>query len=298
MGGFAHIGFIECLSERKLLENVDTWVGCSIGSLVALMSVIGMSPTEIFKRCLVLDGSIFNFKNISRLWAGFNLDGAAARPDQFGLDDGEYFFAFMVDILVQNGFDPGVTFAELEKQTGKRLIVLATNLTTAQEIYMSPATTPREKVLRAVRMSVGIPFLLTPVVLENGDCVVDGGVTENYPLEYAMHDFLSRKPRLDAFSAVLGCNLEAHPPKQILTLEEYLAALIFCSLRKPGAVTRFSANTVRVFLNFEDTFDFSASDAVRTRLRATGYDEAYKFLAKHPRWNSCFVKLGPKVKLD
>jgi predicted acylesterase/phospholipase RssA len=282
MGGFAHIGFLQCLSDRKLLDYVDTWVGCSIGSLISLMSVIGMSPAEIMNKCLPLNGSIFNLKNMSKVWAGY---------------DGEYFFAFMVDILVSKGFDPGITFLELQMITGKRLIVCATNLTTAQEFYLSPTGTPDEKVLRAIRMSVAIPFLLTPVVLENNDCMVDGGVSENYPMEYAMHDYLSRHPLLDPFSAVMGCNLEGHPPKSIHTLEEFAAALIFCLLRKPSPAARFIANTVRIYLNFEDTFDFSADVSVREKLHKIGCEETMHFLAKHPRWNMIRNRTGTKCKV-
>ena len=282
MGGFAHIGFLQCLAEKRLIDCVDTWVGCSIGSLVAMMSAVGMTPSEMYTSCLKLNDSIFSFRDLSGLW------------EKKGLDDGEYFYAFMVDILVCKGFDPGLTFLQLQRMTGKRLIVSATNLSTAEEIYLSPSTTPDEKILRAVRMSVGIPFLFTPVLL-NGQLIVDGGVTENYPLEYAMHDLVRRKHSSDPLNSVLGCNLEAKPPKSIETLEEYLSALVFCALRRPGAVSRLNSNSVRIYLDFDDTFDFSAPDHVRFRLRKCGYEETQLYLQKHPRWLKTTTK---KMKID
>jgi predicted acylesterase/phospholipase RssA len=285
MGGFAHVGFLQCLEYKGLMANVDTWVGCSIGSLVALMSIVGMSPNEIFTTCLRLNGDIFKFRDLTLLW------------EHFGLDNGEYLNAFMVDALLQKKCDPKMTFAELQKKTGRRLVVLATNLSNAEEMYLSAATTPDESVLSAVRMSVSVPFVLTPV-LAGGDFIVDGGVAENFPLEYAMHEFARRNPELDPLCSVLGCSLEARPPTTIDSLEQYLAALIFCMFRKPGTVMRLKSNTVRIYLSFEETFNFNASAELRSKLCNVGYQQTLQFFQKYPRWILKHKNCSFKLKLD
>ena len=61
--------------------------------------------------------------------------------------------------------------------------IFTTNFTLSQSEIFSHENTPDVSVLTAVRMSISVPFLFTPVEY-NGNIYVDGGITYNFGLNY------------------------------------------------------------------------------------------------------------------
>ena len=75
--GVAHLGALKALHELGLLQNIDTFVGTSIGAFIGVLLSIGYSPDELYKFTSMMDLSKMkelSFDNLFRL---------------FGLDDGK-----------------------------------------------------------------------------------------------------------------------------------------------------------------------------------------------------------------
>ena len=76
-----------------------------------------------------------------------------------------------------------LTFEELFKLTKKNLLIIGTNYTTQTEEVFSYDTTPNMSILIALRISISVPILFTPV-LYNTYYYVDGCLVNNFPIDH------------------------------------------------------------------------------------------------------------------
>lgn len=206
--GYAHLGVLECLEDHNLLSPVHTFVGNSIGAVISLLCALNFTAKEIW--------TIFLKFNMEDVLAGdFDWD---MLTQQWGIEDGDLFEAFLVDILISKGINPNITLRELKSAPFRDLIVVATRSDDMEAMYFSSDTTPDVKCIDAVRASVSIPFLFTPHVIQ-GDMFLDGFLSDNFPLHYAeklfpqeciwgsiITSFQPKKPEnlLDVFVNVIG----------------------------------------------------------------------------------------------
>ena len=56
--GFAELGALIFLESVNYIDSIDTIVGCSVGSVIGLLLIIGYSATEILSE--VIQSSIFD----------------------------------------------------------------------------------------------------------------------------------------------------------------------------------------------------------------------------------------------
>lgn len=173
--GVAYIGCIKLLEEKGIISQFKNLIGSSIGAIVCLMICIGLTSAEInsfmqriFKEYQTTSPNIDNIINI------FN---------SMGLDDGSIITKAVVDMLhtKYNLFD--ITFMELAKRCGKNLVVCGTNLSNATTTYFNVDTHPNMSVIKAIRISISIPFIFTPVVYENA-IYADAALFNNFPIDY------------------------------------------------------------------------------------------------------------------
>lgn len=261
MTGVAHVGVLQKLHDEQLAGSINTIIGSSAGAIVGALYAIGMEPTTIFDAFLKVDRSrIFRFDNID----SFLTD--------FGLDDGEFFMAHLADLYLAQGVDPRVTFQEVQRQFKKRLIVTGTNTSAHRPEYFSVETTPTMRVLDAVRISMSIPLLFTAVRRHNG-LFVDGGIRDNYPIDYCLLDFTARYPLAPTLFGVLGCSLDSMLPKTTPDLESFIFNIFASTVKRSSD----EDHTVSVFLDSLSSVDF---DATETQLR-DAFDNGYQATATH-----------------
>jgi NTE family protein len=150
--GWAHLGVIDALREAKL--TVDVVAGTSMGALVG--AVFAGGKTDSLKRAaLELDWKeiLYRFSDISR--------------PRSGLVDGE---------KVEDFIRPHLAASTIESLP-LPFACVATDLLTGQ-----PFVIDHGDVVKAVRASISIPGLFTPVYRE-GHVLVDGGVTNPVPVD-------------------------------------------------------------------------------------------------------------------
>lgn len=168
--GIAFCGVLECLQRRNRLKlnNITTFAGSSAGSVLSLLLVIGYTNAEIFKYIYELDfASLLNPK--------FEL-----LLSEYGIETGDVFSKTLKGLLHRKNISVDITLGQLFKKTGKRLVITVSCLGKGVR-YFDHINQPDLSVVTAVRMSISVPFLVTPVFY-NGDFYVDGGLLDNAPI--------------------------------------------------------------------------------------------------------------------
>ena len=175
MRSLAAIGSIKYLEEENMLESIRHFVGTSAGSIMCLFIVLGYTAQEAFEFI------VHNFKRDDV--SSISIDDLFEIMDSFGLNLGTNLKNFVETMLYNKLKVKDTTFLELAKNTGKNLVVCVTNLSKQREEYWNVDTTPSMSVVKAIRTSCSLPILFTPVK-HNGDLYIDGGIYNNFPINY------------------------------------------------------------------------------------------------------------------
>ncbi|MCK5595214.1 patatin-like phospholipase family protein [bacterium] len=174
--GLAHIGVLNALKENNI--PIDMIAGTSIGALVGA--------------CFAKDGEINTFEEIA-----LNIDWKQ--------------LALLLDpnlALLKKGFIQGEKIKELLcsiigdiefKDLKIPLRVIATDIITGEEVVIKSGS-----VTEAIRASISIPVIFTPVKFEN-KFLVDGGIVNPVPVNTA---------RNMGAKFVIACNVIPEPQKR------------------------------------------------------------------------------------
>jgi predicted acylesterase/phospholipase RssA len=173
--GIAMIGAMSALRDRGLLQQVVRVVGVSVGSIVATYFAMSIPERETIETIMDLDAATFRRSSVLNF------------VNKYGLDTGWRFVDWIKRQFDRYGFSPGITFVQLFRITGKALHIGATNVDTGKMHYFSHLTDPDCSVVSAIRMSCGLPFVLT-LWKYMGHGYIDGAVIDNFPVrEFAHH---------------------------------------------------------------------------------------------------------------
>lgn len=196
--GYAHIGVIEALEARGF--EIISIAGCSIGALIGGVYAAGKLPEYRDWVCELDYLDVLRLVDVT--WSPMGAMRANKVMDK--LD------ALIHDIQLEDLPIPVTT--------------VATDLIRQREVWFQNGS-----LLRAIRASIAVPGVITPVTLGE-QVLVDGGLLNPLPI----------MPVLAAHEAdiVIAVNATAHSPQPV-TLEEMLPAE-----KMPPAATDESAETV------------------------------------------------------
>lgn len=158
-----------CSKYPLFIENLDTIVGTSMGSIFSLMCCLNYTPKEISELILNTD-----FKSLQCI-------EPIKLLSHYGFDSGSGFIDKLKSILVSKNLSPDLTLLQLYQITHKTLVVVTTCLSTHSSYYIDHINEPNLKVVDAIRMSMSIPLLFTACHY-NGKVFVDGGILDNFPI--------------------------------------------------------------------------------------------------------------------
>jgi NTE family protein len=172
--GFAIIGILEYLEKNNkinisLIKNV---VGTSCGAIISFLLSINYTINEIKE-------FILNF-NFNILINNIDIENIFIN---YGIDNGNKVI-YMLESFLKNKYNLNdITFNEHYKLTNKQLIIIGTNYTKSCEEVFNYIITPNMSVITAIRISISIPLIFTPV-LYNDNYYVDGALVNNFPINY------------------------------------------------------------------------------------------------------------------
>ena len=174
LNGLGLIGVIDYYVKNKLIKikKINNWIGTSVGAVLSFLYVLG------YKTCEINDFVInFNFKKLIPEPTIDNLLG------DFGIDKGSKIIIILIKFLKTKLNKSDITFIELFELTNKFYCIIGTNFTKSCECAFNYKTTPNMSVITAIRISISVPFIFTPVKFEN-DFYIDGAFVNNFPINY------------------------------------------------------------------------------------------------------------------
>jgi predicted acylesterase/phospholipase RssA len=173
---FALLGSLQHLETKNQLISFTSFIGSSSGSLVAFMITLGYTVSEM-KQTIIDYAKLDNFFKL-------NIEDALSIVETYGLDNGVK-LEFLCREILQKKFPHmrDITFLELYERSAKDLIVCGSNITKMKLVYFNYLTHPNFSVIDALGISMCVPILFTPKILD-GDYYVDSGVFNNFPMTY------------------------------------------------------------------------------------------------------------------
>jgi predicted acylesterase/phospholipase RssA len=165
--GLAHIGAIRALTE--IAQPVDYIGGASMGAFIGGGWAAGLTPAD-----------------------GMALAERMANPDYL-LDRTFPYTSVMASRKVTEAIKEVLGDRQIE-DLWRPFFCVSTNLTIAE-----PVIHERGPLWRAVRASIALPGIFTPIINERNEMLVDGGVMNNFPV-----DILASRTR---FGLIIGCNV-------------------------------------------------------------------------------------------
>ena len=186
--GFLYLGLIKFLEDQNMLVHVTHVIGVSVGSMVSIFLALGYTYTEIYKS-VMYDIDLARILEISA-------DNIFNILDQLGINNGAYVEETIKNIIAAKGLSPYLTFRDLAlAKCGPELNIGYTRSFHNDFFMANSRTTPDMPIWLAVRASISIPIILTPVLdFTSQDILCDGGLINNTPVKWYLADWWERKP--------------------------------------------------------------------------------------------------------
>lgn len=263
--GYAILGALQYLKDHDRLSKINTFVGTSIGSIIAYLLAIGCTPMEIIlylhSKNVLKNINQFNIISMIQGNGSCDYNTIQSHVEKITIDKvGKY-----------------LTLQGLREKFGKTLIVCTYNLTQDCVQYITPDNNPDMPCLVAIRMSSNIPLIFEDFKYM-GDYYIDGGISDNFPIEI---------PEL-ADKNIIGVGFNNTKKKYIKPTAEgnildYIFHIMFIPLGKLNSdkLERLSdKNHLIIKINLKDdlhSFNFAISHRNTLDLFSTGYNDTKKF---------------------
>ena len=165
--GVTYAGAFRAMEEQGIqLKEFDTVYGTSVGGLIGLLVVIGMSHTAI--RQLLMSIPIASFFKI-------RANGILTMPDTGGIDSGNGLRRLIRSVLRRIVGRSTLTLGELYQRYPTRFAVNALDVRSGSQVILGTQETPDVRVEDALCATSAIPGLFVPVRIREM-VLVDGGV--------------------------------------------------------------------------------------------------------------------------
>jgi len=257
----SQIGAIKKLIDAKILnlKKLNSVAGSSAGSLVGLLVILGFGIDEIWDFIYCLDMK----KLVDPDFLMF--------VKKCGIETGRTIHNLFEEILTKRTGIKHINFKQLYEITKIRFIVVGSCLTTKEAIYYDYINTPTFKVSMAIRISISMPGIFTPITINN-KTYVDGGLLDNYP----MHLF---KDEMNDTIGIFICNDYDTDYKYP---EEYFVAImnLFLYHYYNKHTIQYSNNTVRIkeIPSNVFVFNFDIDNETKIKLYNCGVLAAEEFI--------------------
>lgn len=186
--GLAQIGVLKALEEAGL--KPDLIVGTSMGALIGTLYAVGYSPQAIDSLVKTVQwndiySNIINRKNLFvsqkseprnyLLELRFNQN---LKPSLLSQSYGQQFYDLLIPMLADAQLRSDGNFDKLRIPVR----IIATDLLTGEKVVFS-----KGNLVTAIRASCSIPFVFSPVEMDNM-LLVDGGLSSNIPIQSALNE--------------------------------------------------------------------------------------------------------------
>jgi predicted acylesterase/phospholipase RssA len=178
--GFSQYGALRESNKQGFwcIENIESIYGISVGSIIGTFISLNF------------DWDVLDDYLIKRPWQNvFNLDvnSIIKSFDSRGLLDNKVIKEILQPLFKAKNIDPDCTMKELYEITKIELHIFTTELNSFKLIDICHTNYPDWKVVDAIYVSCSLPVIFKPLLID-GNCYVDGGFIENYPICQCIKD--------------------------------------------------------------------------------------------------------------
>lgn len=176
--GFSYIGVIKAFEEYGIIDTVEDITGSSIGALFAFLIILKFHSSDLINIFIEMD---LNWLH------NINSDSVLILINKYGLDNGhnvEKFIANFLEVRFPNKNPFEITFLDLWNFNPIKLSITGTRIynNIIEPELFNHILTPKMSVIKALRITMAIPPLFTPI--DNETChLADGGIYNNYPID-------------------------------------------------------------------------------------------------------------------
>jgi predicted acylesterase/phospholipase RssA len=166
------LGALQYLYDTNIITNINTFVGSSVGVLIAYLMSIGAKPSECISN-MISSQMLVKLNNPNFLFL--------LKKDDEGIFNFNHIDNYLTIITLKK-IGKLLTLKELYDTYGKTLITCTYNLTKDSLEYISHQTHPDLPCLIAVRMACSAPIFFGDFYY-NGEYYTDGAVMEYFPID-------------------------------------------------------------------------------------------------------------------
>lgn len=166
--GYAEVGVLKELENYKEYFDIKRIRGVSVGSMVAALYAVGYTADELTE---ILFNMNFDTLIKDSYFAYFKL------YEKYGMYEANKLEEEIERLISIKTHIKFCTFCQIDKE----LTIISTNLNYQCPKFFNKENTPDIPISKAVRLSIGYPLIMTPVLYE-GDLYGDGGEFMNYPI--------------------------------------------------------------------------------------------------------------------
>jgi predicted acylesterase/phospholipase RssA len=254
------LGGLQYMYDNFLLNQVNTYIGTSSGSIINFFLIIGYTPIEIMMYICThqLMEKLQHFNVVAMLNGG----GASSFSNiQEQLEK---------MTILKIGFLP--TLQDLKNKFGKTFICVTYNITESKTEYISSETYPDLPCITALRMSSNLPFIFENFKYGN-NFYIDGGISDNFSIDTG--DNIGE----NVFGIVLSKNgnFKNEPHSNIL---EFIYKLMFIPINQSidYKISKVSKKCHVVKLEYETIkfFEFNINSRDKLEMFSSGYQQMKK----------------------
>ena len=256
----SYIGVLKYFEEIDYFKNIKKIAATSGGTLFSLILVLGYNYNDI--KNLVLGLQFNTIQDITT-------DNLLYFFENYGIDTGKKLEYLIKLLFKKKKYNENITFLELYNYTNIEFTITGTCLNNRTTEYFNYINTPNMKVYLAIRISCSIPIIFN-CVKHNNLIYVDGGLLDNYPIEYFKDDI----------DSTLGFSIKSKKKanSNINSLDKYIFNIIFSITNKLNSkiLNKYKKNTVIINSEY-DSINFNISELQKKTAIENGYKSIKKF---------------------
>lgn len=246
--GYAYIGVLKSLEENKLINNLNSFLGTSVGSIFATLFAMGFKSSELIE---YMDETFeIEDVNIEYLF------------ENYGVCSGNEIMDF-IGRVISKKYKKEITFKELKFLRNNNLIICVTYLNKHKIEYLSYENYPNMKIIDAIRFSITLPYIFCIKKYEN-KIFMDAALIENI-------SFYNFDPK-ETIAVVLTDKINIKENNEINTIESFTKNLFLCIKKNFLNKKNEKYKIIKLVCENIDILDFSLNLKTRQYLLDTGYD--------------------------
>ena len=225
--GLSFLGALDVLFKYYPLKNFENFCGVSVGSMIIIFLNIGYNIEEL--KNFFIKNELYNFTD-------YKLSNLV---DNYGLDKGIKITNLIKAFFKTKNIDYNITFKDFFLKTKN---------------YFSHFTNPNMPILEALRISISVPLIFSPVKYNN-DYYVDGVFFEHYPIEPFKNDINNTiSLLLDVAKSNEINNFESYLYRLMLSMSNYnaLKRIEYSNNSNIYSIKNNENNGLKIDLNNQD----------------------------------------------